>query len=893
MMSQFDKVNRNVTHRSYGTSIEKEITRKDLIPVKDRGNRKQSLTEGTKYGLNEDLEKKVRDSKLNAYKDDKNKQVMLNEGYKELKENLVKDIMRQICVESLLIDEEPVMENLNNIFSLVDEQVENIGGFEGVKRIATDQKNPLLMEMVSLCEATARKVADRVLKDGCSSFDMNDKETKEFDYNKKELGVDVVVGVVKDKVLGVFKEEQKRAQDREEILNDIKSKMEEINGPVQEAMDFIFGQNKIEEITLFNSMMRKEYKTLIESSSTTIFESECAKDDDVDEDEFDIDELEIDDIDEDEDYMDKNLMKASDNKINDIEDELEHENDDHFDKIIDEIDDDDEIEEIMLKEGKIGDLAGKVDDVTIKGLIKIAIRNPEKASMQIGQMKSHMKVLNKIKENRQKGKYEFDLNNPIERHYSNKTISQIDKELIVGEKFIKAVEERKAKLIAKKFAKEGKGVVEAAKPIFNKFTELGEEIMESLDNYDIDAYEYLLNEMATFIEGYVADCKDPKNAKVCKSMIRDIEISTEQLCEGKTCGTTNKKEVTKPEVDGDVVMEDDAKNNKPTEAEKSKPPVDVAVESLILEGKIAEYFEKSLSRKIVKRDFAQVRANLIKYVENCKTEAQLDYLLEDLKVGDAQLKQAKIQFPDSAKKIDEHLKWLHGDYKKMIEKRRKEIKANKVTEAFSARLDDVCNKLDDIVEMHENALYEANKSMDSEYDGKVITLPLIESLDYNLSNINFAYKIKVVCEALSSMVDKIADETDAVQLQEMIEINLASINATKSMLENKEEVSEYKNGLLESASKKLTGLVEKISEVRNNMEERIALDVINEAKSLVNELYDSKRNISLIEHSNNERMELVTAEAITKYTILEAFNTLNLVRYDKETVRKMSRNNLR
>lgn len=886
-MSQFDKVNRTVTHRSYGTSIGKEITRKDLIPVKDRSNRKSALTESTKYGLKEDLEKKVRDSKLNAYKEDKNKQVMLNEGYKELKETLIKDIMRQICVESLLVDEEPVMENLNNIFDLVDEQVENIGGFEGVKRIATDQKNPLLMEMVNLCEATARKVADRVIRDDAyNAFNMNDKETKEFDYNKRELGVDVVVGVVKDKVLGVFKEEQKRAQDREDILNDIKSKMEEINGPVQEAMDFIFGQNKIEELTLFNSMMRKEYKSLLETSSTTIFESDCAKDDNCeDEEEYDVDELEIDDVDSDENYMDKNLMRTSDNRINDVEDELEHENDDHFDKIIDEIDDDDEVEELMLKEGKIGELAGKVDELTIKGLVKIAIHNPEKASIQIGQIKSQMKVLNKIKENRQKGKYEFDLNNPIERYYSNKTTSQIDKELIIGEKFIKAAEEKRAKLVAKKFAKEGKGVIEAAKPIFNKFAELGEEIMESLDNYDIEAYEYLLNEMATFIEGHVSNCKDPKDARVCKSMIRDIEISTEQLFEGKC---VSKKEITKPEAEGDVIMEDDVKDSKqPTEAEKSKP-------GTLTEGKIAEFFEKKLSKKIASRDFEEIRKRLKDIVNNeCPNLKCVEILEKDLPVGIEQLKRAKIHYPDASKKIDEHIKWLNSEYKEMIAKKRKELEAKGVTESFSARMDIVCDKLDNIVEMHEDALYEANKSLESEYDGKDIILPLIESIDYNLSNIKFAYKIKVVCEALNSMIEKIENETDAVQLQEMVEINLASIKSTKIMLENNENASEYKNSLLESANAKLTNMVEKINEVRNNMDERIALDILNEAKSLVNELYDNKRNISLVEHANNERMELVTAEAITKYTILEAFNTLNLVKYDKETVRKMSRNNLR
>ena len=39
-------------------------------------------------------------------------------------------------------------------------------------------------------------------------------------------------------------------------------------------------------------------------------------------------------------------------------------------------------------------------------------------------------------------------------------------------------------------------------------------------------------------------------------------------------------------------------------------------------------------------------------------------------------------------------------------------------------------------------------------------------------------------------------------------------------------------------------------------------------------------------------METVLAEAIVEYTIMEAFNTLNLVKYTKENVRQMARKNI-
>jgi hypothetical protein len=39
-------------------------------------------------------------------------------------------------------------------------------------------------------------------------------------------------------------------------------------------------------------------------------------------------------------------------------------------------------------------------------------------------------------------------------------------------------------------------------------------------------------------------------------------------------------------------------------------------------------------------------------------------------------------------------------------------------------------------------------------------------------------------------------------------------------------------------------------------------------------------------------MELVMAEAIVEYTILEAFNTLHLINYTKDSVRQMARKNI-
>lgn len=888
-MSYFDKVNRNVTRKSHGTSFGREITRKDLIPVKDRSNRK-ALTESSNFNLKEDLEKKVNDNRLGQYRDEQVRRQFLNEGYKSLKEDLIKDVMREICVESLVVDEEPVMENLKNIFELVDEQVESIGGFEGVKETGLRLNNPILIEMVNICESMAKEVADRVLREDLDCFKMNDCEVEEFDYNKKQMGVDTIVDIVKDKVFKVVKDEQKLSQEKEEMMTEIKDKLEEVEAPVEEAMDFIFGQNKVEEVSLFSSMMRKDYKNILESSTPTIFESNYAIAAIEDEDELEFSTI---DVNEDEDYLDKNIMRASDTRLTDVDDEVEGkidndgDNPEKLNNLIDDNDDDDEVEELMLKESNYLDYA---DKLLTKGIYKMYIRNSDKAKIELSKLKSRLNTMESILKKRSKDDYTFDENDKLAKAFSTCSTKRLQQAIKSHKTCIDILEQRLKDLNVKEAVKEA-----VVAPMYNKFTQIGESIMEAYFNNEVDTYEHLLNEMAEIIEETASVCKGVKDSKACKDFVRNLEVSTEGLCEKKK----SKTEAKCGKKNGEVVMELDSEkkpqaDNKPTEADKNsntEPTTESFVDNI--REKIKNFFEKDLSRQIVKRDFGKIRNNLTNFVSNVNTVEDIDLLEKDLKVAKDQLKKGMIHYPDASEKIKEHLKWMDTDYTKMLEKRKKEIAANKVTESFSARLDVVCDKLDETIEKHEDALYEATMSMESEYEGRVVVLPLIESADYNLSNIKFVYKVKAVCESLSDMFNKIENETDAVQLQEMVQLNIASIDSTKSMLEGNEEVSDYKFGLLEHARTQLSELDGRIDRLRDGLEDRIDYQAISEAKLLVDELYDSKRNRTLVEQMNCERMELVMAEAITNYTILEAFNTLNLLKFDKETVRQMARNNIR
>lgn len=327
-MSYFDNANNKVTRKSFGSKVDKEFKREGVIPVRDRSNKNaDKLAESAaKY---KDLNKKVNDRRLQDLKDRKSYEVKIQEGYKNLKDDLMKDFISEICIESLLVDEEVVQENFKNIVEMVERQIDDIGGFEGVKRIAESTRNPILLNMVSVCETTAKKVGERNIKEGKQNKDnlnygLNKLELEEFDYRKKDIGSETIVNNIKEKVFQVVQDEQKMNADRQMVMDDIQNKVSELEAPVEEAMKFIFEKPGIEEDTLFSSMMRYRYKNLLESNSSTIFESFDYKDslETLFEDsEFEMDDISLDELDPEDEKEIEDMFIDECQKLLDVEDE--------------------------------------------------------------------------------------------------------------------------------------------------------------------------------------------------------------------------------------------------------------------------------------------------------------------------------------------------------------------------------------------------------------------------------------------------------------------------------------------------------------------------------------------------------------------------------------------
>ena len=66
-------------------------------------------------------------------------------------------------------------------------------------------------------------------------------------------------------------------------------------------------------------------------------------------------------------------------------------------------------------------------------------------------------------------------------------------------------------------------------------------------------------------------------------------------------------------------------------------------------------------------------------------------------------------------------------------------------------------------------------------------------------------------------------------------------------------------------------------------------DILTEAIEMTDEIYENAMSEDLLYNTKNEFMDVVMAEAITKYTIMETFNTLKLTNLNNSDIAKIVR----
>lgn len=848
-MSYFDKANTEVTRKSFGSKVDKTFQREGVIPVKERKKDvRDYAAESAKY---KELNDKVNKTRLEELKNSKAYEIKLQEGYKALKDELIKDFIAGICIESLLVDTEVVNENLKNIVSIINEQVDNIGGFEGFKSIAENTQNPILMNMVKICESTCKKVGERNLRESnCDAngvdFRLSKIDMDEFDHKKKAMGAETIVNHIKDKVFQVVQDEQKINAERQEVMSEIETKIQELEAPMEEAMTFIFESTGVEESTLFNSLMVSQYKQLLESNSSAIFESfdylSEEKEEDFEDHEFAMSEIEIDD--------------DGDFDLDDIKDQFMEE---CFNLIKNSFDME-SLEDVTNEVyEKINESAQDIKTKKAARLYKQKIRNLQE-SIEVLEEGIHKKS----------------------RKYSDK---KLDKKIDKCEKDIAKV---KGLMVQHKDdpdwmsdLKEDLGILKAElKVLQNERKHRANQKKIKTNPYEKAEESRLISasDMRALIEARLVETKDvAANGDLSKDEMKEPKgKKVEEGCGGKSkC----KEDL--------IVCPDCGKAECTCKAVKES---DIVIEEGVVVNKIAKYFDDKMLKKIAGRDFDKVRVDLVAMVKKCSTIEEIEILRNDFTMGVGQLERAKAKHPDEREKIDNHIKWLKTDGKKMLDDQMKYIKKQKVTESFMDKLDDICESLANVIESHEVAYNNVLESLNFEINGNDVLVPFLQTKDVNLSNLEFAYKTKIVCESLRDGIKTAKYDNDVNVLNRAVELNINSIEETMDVIKDNEQMK-YKSRIL-NAGKTYLNKVKSVLESMNlevTIEESTAVFGSTED---VDKIFSSVREYYEIESTDSQLMEMVMAEAIVKYTIMETFNTLNIIKYDKDKVRQIARKNI-
>lgn len=361
-----------------------------------------------KYGLakaaeqKENMVKKVKDTRKKINKQFNNAKLELdtkkavfnkkaNEMHKKGKNTIFKRLLTEMYIESLYLDENFILENFSKIAGIVESFVDENGGYSLLENAYFQSKSPLLKKMIDICEETSKEVNGRVYKDAeknqdvdLLNFELNSDEKERFDYDKRDLGIEEISNIVKEKVLTVVKSEKAREQKHEELMEDIENELSsnpEVTDEksIKENLTRIFAQaSPTEEGTIFNALLRSNYKSLVEGTAP-LFTNEFDLEEnflveDIDFEDADLDE-EVSDLPyEDELLEDEEIFEVFDQNATTVSESL----------VSDENNSVENLEEALSDmKGKIKDIVKKVKSGKRAKTVKKDIRKIQKSTEEL------------------------------------------------------------------------------------------------------------------------------------------------------------------------------------------------------------------------------------------------------------------------------------------------------------------------------------------------------------------------------------------------------------------------------------------------------------------------------------------------------------------------------
>lgn len=286
-MNLFDGANRNVEKHSTGMNAKFNKYGKKVFDLPDKNEvveeqvtakiiqgpetQKPELSEG---------EKSYRETRIQNAINNNNKAVVLKDMRNNILDGVFENVMTDIYYNALYLDDNFKEFNSSIITESVHKFLDEKGGYKYLVDGYNRTKSPLLKSIMDICEESAAEIADRKIKE-CNDkekdlndikiFNMTNDEKNNLDYNKDSIGIDQISNKIKDKILDVVKDEKKREAEHEELMEEIENQLSDDpevkdEKTVTEALNKIFISNvNIEEGTLFNSLLRNNYKGVLES----------------------------------------------------------------------------------------------------------------------------------------------------------------------------------------------------------------------------------------------------------------------------------------------------------------------------------------------------------------------------------------------------------------------------------------------------------------------------------------------------------------------------------------------------------------------------------------------------------------------------------------------------
>lgn len=759
MSNYFDNTNTQVTRGSFGSNYGKKITNKNLIPVTERKkeNKQEALMEASKKHM--EISKQAQKKQIDKIKNQREFRKVLNESYDKLKDDLFCNMLHHICLEALCIDEQPMYENMENITNKINEQYKELGGFKAIKEQAKKTNNVLLERMISLCENTAKKVADRNMKESDSAdvfkFELTDDEKDDFEYNKDNINIDAISNKIKDKVIKVVSDEKEANNKKTEIMDEIEDKLKEDDvedEATEEAMQFVFNEN-IETTTLFEALMRECYKITLETPKDLIFESYVKEEyeDDIDDPEYNLNELDS--------YDDNNLMNdevaedlmISESFVKQLPVEKLKELEGYLSEAV----------RIKAKPGNLGFHFSY--DTGVSDIIQSAKKREHIAKVvtQPGFRTSIMSLLKSAKHGpdiayiNQLAKLPHRL---FGKKGRNVKILEDYTEWLNGEYKEAYLEALDNLGISLNTIPEFKQHLMPYEPMEDVFIEHAKSILEAVKDGDYEQLDKNLKDTSKDMKKVAEDCgKSKKNLSACKESIREVQKSTEELkdesknnklakeacspttiaeddkdlsemlvcpiCEKDPCECES-DEVLNEEMLEDNLFEDAEFDDDDSEDEDIKKYLkeedddeeddddeeedddeDIVEEGLVTKIKtgwrnfiMKPYKDKAEQNKGKYHLYQQNIINAIKTENKIPTLKTMKIDLPATIKDIEKQKEMLMEDPKNKKyekNIDSYLKWLKSDCSKLIDKRIKELSVKK--ESFNIFVDDI-DESDDFLE---------------------------------------------------------------------------------------------------------------------------------------------------------------------------------------------------